>query len=407
MLLNRDRASALMEAHGLDGLVALTPINVYYLSDHLSLGMRAGFDNMHAAVLPLAEDKPAALTTPPFNIRNIVNDGIWVENIVVYTSPPGDGASTPGGGAPYTGWPTRDVPLSERAEEWVTAIERYTQATSTDNMQAIIKAIGDADLAGGTLGVDDERLVTWLADAGLRAKLIPARDVFNEIRLVKSDDEIALLRKAASLNEHSVLSAIDALHEGAVWNEIETVYMREMAAGGGQGRYLACGAGGLQTGQVVQGEPVMFDGLGQYRGYHGDFGRSTVMGEPGPDVVERVEALEVGWQTAYEMIRPGVRYSEIIAEVSRAVEAKGFPGQFRPPVVHSLGLQHTDDPAGVLRSPGNNQDRALEENMVINVDLPHLEIGWGAVHLEDTVRVTATGAEALTSMETQLRVIAA
>ena len=45
--------------------------------------------------------------------------------------------------------------------------------------------------------------------------------------------------------------------------------------------------------------------------------------------------------------------------------------------------------------------------MVINVDLPHIEIGWGAIHLEDTVRVTKTGCEALTSMQTDLRVMPA
>jgi Xaa-Pro aminopeptidase len=37
----------------------------------------------------------------------------------------------------------------------------------------------------------------------------------------------------------------------------------------------------------------------------------------------------------------------------------------------------------------------LLENMVINVDMPHTEIGWGSVHMEDTVRITATGCERL------------
>ena len=52
-------------------------------------------------------------------------------------------------------------------------------------------------------------------------------------------------------------------------------------------------------------------------------------------------------------------------------------------------------------------DLVFEENMVINVDLPYHELGWGAMHLEDMIRVTADGCEPLTSMDTSLRVIGA
>jgi Xaa-Pro aminopeptidase len=47
-------------------------------------------------------------------------------------------------------------------------------------------------------------------------------------------------------------------------------------------------------------------------------------------------------------------------------------------------------------------DPVVEENMVINVDLPYIEIGWGSVHLEDTLLVTADGCEPLTSMKMDL-----
>lgn len=126
----------------------------------------------------------------------------------------------------------------------------------------------------------------------------------------------------------------------------------------------------------------MFDALGQYEGYHGDFGRSAVVGTPGPDVAARVKALEAGWRAAYETIRPGVRYSAVADAVETAVKKSGFPGPFRRPVVHALGLQHTDDPSGRWDPPGKKADRALEADMVLNVDLPHIEIGWGPCTLK-------------------------
>ena len=51
------------------------------------------------------------------------------------------------------------------------------------------------------------------------------------------------------------------------------------------------------------------------------------------------------------------------------------------------------------------QNLAAEENMVINVDLPYHELGFGGMHLEDMVRVTKDGCEPFTSMQTELIVI--
>ena len=42
-------------------------------------------------------------------------------------------------------------------------------------------------------------------------------------------------------------------------------------------------------------------------------------------------------------------------------------------------------------------DIVLEEDMLLNIDMPFTEIGWGSVHIEDTMRISADGFESLTS----------
>ncbi len=408
MLLNRPRAKYVMEKNGLNGLAAQLPINVYYMTDYWGQLMAANFDWTYFAALSCNDAEPPALVLPALDLRNLISAGTWVPNIITYTDRPQTGmTSTSGGGIPYGGWPTRsDVPLTELAMEWVEGVEKWCGATSANSVEGLARALTDAGLSKGVIGVDDERLVTALPDAGLsEAKVVYRRDVFNEIRVVKSANEIELLKVAAKINEASVLAAIDGLKLGTTWAELEQIYMTNMARQGGAGVYLACGAGGLPHREVVANEPVMFDGLGKYKGYHGDFGRSTVVGEPTKELETRVKALQAGLETAHNMIRPGVSYSELKTAVSEAVKKAGFNGAFRDPVPHSLGLEHTDDPTPLDLPPSLKPDRVLEENMVINVDLPHIEIGWGAIHLEDTVRVTKTGCEALTSMETDLRVL--
>jgi Xaa-Pro aminopeptidase len=43
--------------------------------------------------------------------------------------------------------------------------------------------------------------------------------------------------------------------------------------------------------------------------------------------------------------------------------------------------------------------------MVVNVDMPFTEIGWGSVHIEDTVVITPHGCDPLTSLDLRLQIV--
>ena len=94
---------------------------------------------------------------------------------------------------------------------------------------------------------------------------------------------------------------------------------------------------------------------------------------------------------------------DISTKVGDYIRGLGFKN-FRDPVVHSLGLEHTDDPKLVGAQPGSKPDQVLEANMVINVDMPFTEIGWGSVHMEDTVLITDNGFERLSKSDFGLRI---
>jgi Xaa-Pro aminopeptidase len=47
----------------------------------------------------------------------------------------------------------------------------------------------------------------------------------------------------------------------------------------------------------------------------------------------------------------------------------------------------------------------LEENMTITMDLPYIEVGWGAGHNEDLIRITKTGYEPLNEESDPLVVV--
>ncbi len=100
-----------------------------------------------------------------------------------------------------------------------------------------------------------------------------------------------------------------------------------------------------------KGEPILFDALGQYKRYHGDFGRCAVIGNPSQLHVERHQAILEGWNKAKEYLKSGTTYDELSEIVGEHVRSMNF-NYFSNPAIHGLGLEHTDDPKPTGAQPG-------------------------------------------------------
>ena len=404
-LVNLPRAREIMAAEDIDGIVATVPINVYYLSGYWGLLMSAErFDAAFFAVLPARDDFPAALVLPSMELRRLVSaGGTWMPETFIYTSPDGEFDQIAVKGLAYGGWPVRPgADLTALEQEWVEVTKAHTGRIAGNALGALARAVEAAGLDRGKLVADDARIAEWLQQAGMdsiQCQTDPA--VFNRIRMVKTAAELELMREAAKINEASLRHAAFAFREGATWREIEVAYFTAMATAGGAGSYIICGAGGPPAGHIRRNEPMFLDALGTYEHYHGDFGRCVVLGEPSELMQKRHRALLAGWEIVEPMLRPGTRYSELADAAVGAIRRNGLP-EFVYATPHSLGLEHTDDPKPAGTQQGMMADVVLQPGMVLNVDMPFTEIGWGSVHIEDTLHITSDGYEALTSSDFEI-----
>lgn len=400
LLANLPRARALMARENVDGLIAALPVNVYYLSGYWGLLMSAErFDAAFFAVLPADEKEAPALVLPSMELRRLVSGGgTWMAETFIYTSPDGEFDQIAVDGMPYGGWPVRPgAPLTELEQEWIVATKDQIGRIGGNAQGALIRAVTAAGLAGKSVVSDDVRVGGWLQHGGLQnTSCRTDAGLFNRIRAVKTPAELSIMRKAATVNEQALRDAAAAFEEGAIWEQIEISYNTSMASAGAQGSYVICGAGGPGAGHIRKNEPMFLDALGTYRQYHGDFGRCVVLGEASALMQQRHRALCCGWEALHELLKPGTRYSQLADTAVDAIRRSGLP-EFVYATPHSLGLEHTDDPKPAGSQQGMSSDVVLEEGMVINVDMPFTEIGWGSVHIEDTVHITATGYESLTS----------
>jgi Xaa-Pro aminopeptidase len=236
---------------------------------------------------------------------------------------------------------------------------------------------------------------------------VPGEQVFRRIRVVKSEPEIALQRIAGRNNGEAAMATIHAIQVGMTGRDVEEIYRRECVLRGNEHVEFLVGVttGMLPDGVVTRGKSFAIDAVSQYMQYHGDFGRTIVVGDPSPELLAREKAHRIGHDAVYEIVRPGVKLSTLRKTALEAEIKAGMPPEAVTCTPHGVGLEHGDNPARLDVPFEMAEDIALEENMVITIDLPYIELGGNIGHHEDLIRITRTGFEPLNPLGDPLVVI--
>jgi len=415
VLLNKDRAYQIMDKYGLDGLVAATPLNIYYLSSHSGIMQWMGRHFSTYAFFPRSENAEAALVVPAAMLYHLDYRPTWVPSVQVYTMPKHtekgvevamNAVGDPEAVSKVSFWPVREGAVYNDRDKLLMAIfAEYNGKTNASALYALKKAITEGSAAKGRLGFDDPRVLPWLNDAGLTDLTgLDAMNIFKEIRMVKTENEIDLLRMAAQKNETALDYAIGQIKPGLALDDIELAHARKWSELEGHGKWLITNVNGLNSGVVASGDFMKIDCVGVYKGYHGDVGRTVMVGNPSDELMRRIEANTEVSRTIYETIRPGMSFAEAGKMFTELMHDWGVELAFASP--HNVGLEHTDQPVNTGGETSENFDSTLtfEHGTVFTLDMPYNEIGWGTTHVEDMIAVRKDGFEALSSMDTSLRI---
>jgi Xaa-Pro aminopeptidase len=409
-LVNDARAREVMEREGLDGLVALDPVNVFYLGNYIGYEQQKLRALPGFAVMPRDPSLPTVLVAAGSDLMFLANGDREVPEVVPYTFPAeldaylarGDWSAEPQA-APLGPRAGIAAALQPRERRWESYRERVATRACATPEWALVKALDLAGLARGRVAVDDLRIAEVLRALGRKSvTCVPGDNTFRKIRSVKSEVELGHMRAVARINQDACMAMLRQVRRGTTKDEIDQLFMAEAAKRGAKAIWIAAGTiGGLTRGEVVEGEPMMVDAVSQRNFYHGDFGRTVVLGEPSKDLAACMRALRAGTETVLEKGRPGMRFSELRAlagDAMRKAYTGGIPVRFAVGP-HSVGLQHTDQPYrdGVPFVVAD--DLVLEPNMTLTVDLPTSLLGWGAIHYEDLLVVTRQGLEPLATVD--------
>jgi Xaa-Pro aminopeptidase len=224
---------------------------------------------------------------------------------------------------------------------------------------------------------------------------VPGENIFRRIRVVKSPVELGLMRIAGENNSKATEIVMRSITPGMTVPEIEHLFAVEAAKLGNTSVTFLPGmaVGGFPDGKAVKGKSFAVDAVSSFRQYHGDCGRTLVIGEPSKEIKARAKAHRAGYDEIYAKVKAGVKFSDLRRIGKEAMVKAGMPEATIVVNPHSVGVEHGDNPMRDDLPFEMVEDLVLQENMVITADLASLDLGWGNLHHEDLIRITKTGFE--------------
>jgi Xaa-Pro aminopeptidase len=226
--------------------------------------------------------------------------------------------------------------------------------------------------------------------------------------MVKTKEEIRRIRHSARITERALVAVKGIVRPGVSEYEIAREFERSIVSQGGRPKFalIRFGRNGI-AGQVEPdntrlqpGETIWFDVGCTYQGYWSDLARIFSLGDPGARMRRFYQAMLVGEDAGIAAAKPGLTAGELFDLTVEAVREAGVSHYKRHHVGHGIGAAVYDAP---LLASG--VDIPLEEEMVINIETPYYEFGFGAVHVEDPFVVRADGNVLLTDLSRDLHVI--
>jgi len=291
---------------------------------------------------------------------------------------------------------------------WISVIVEAIRGTVTaaEGVMTMIKRLG---LTRARIGVEIPFLP---ADAYLalrqefpEAVFVDATPIFDELRAVKSERELAVLRNVYAGVAESIRAAFHGSRPGESTRCIGQRVELEMAkrAISFLFSFVCAGPGFLRAPSSAKwenGQVLHIDAGGTEQDYVADICRMGCIGQPSALAQDLCGACIEVQNHVRDMIRPGVPCRDVLAAGEAASRRYSFSSYARF-VVHSIGMVPYEQPEF---SPGTV--RTLERGMVLSVETDFLHPQVGHVKIEDAVAVTETGCEGLGDLGRDWQIVA-
>ncbi len=306
-----------------------------------------------------------------------------------------------------TGWiliTPSDAILITDGRYWERAAREAPSFTLMRVTQDYESAMREAfSLVSGRVGFEGDTITVNQFEQGLKPAQhitwVPADDLLRMLRMVKSDEEMAAIRRAAALTDETMRRVPEMLRPGLSEAELAWELEKYMREHGAEGLAFPIIVAFAENSALPHAEPgerrleqnmaVCIDMGARVDGYCADLTRSFWYGpNPPEDYLRAWEAVHAALTAAVVSVHPGTSGRRVDAAARDMLGVYGLANAFLHSVGHGVGLAIHESPR-----LGRRASDALAARHVITVEPGvYLSGRWG-IRLEELLIVWDNGPE--------------
>lgn len=296
------------------------------------------------------------------------------------------------------GWSFEIVGYDDTESPW----ELIQSATQKRNITVSALAIEKEHLSFDR----GEKLQNLFPNATFKA----VEEKLNELRLIKDETELVILREAAKLADFGVEVGVSAIKEGVSELEIVAKIEYELKKKGVRemsfstmvltGVKTAAPHGVPSLDKIQKGDLVLFDLGVILDGYCSDITRTVAFHSINDKQREVYETVLKAQLAAVEASKPGIEIGKIDKAARDIITAAGYGEYFTHRIGHGLGIDVHEYPS--LNATNSNP---LRTGMTYTIEPGIYVPEIGGVRIEDDIYITDSGTEVLTKYPKELQIV--
>lgn len=365
---------------------------------------RSRLEKLTASLLTSKLDAVILNPGPTLKYLSGLNFHLMERPVVLFIAPGKD---------PLLVLPELELPKVDLFPYKVTAIAYGENPSEWDD--AFKKAAKALSLDGKRIGVEPRQLrlmeFRHVKAGASEADFPDASDVFADLRLRKDKAEVGLMRAAVKIAQDALEVVIPQIKIGMTEKEVASELVVQLLKHGSEsempfapivsvGPNAANPHASPSDRKIQAGDLLVVDWGATHDGYISDLTRTFAVGEVDEEYKKIHKLVQEANAAGRAAAKPGVPCANVDIAARNVIEKSGYGKYFTHRTGHGIGMEGHEAP--YMR--GDNM-QILEPGMAFTVEPGIYLTGRNGVRIEDNLVITEDGAESLSDMPREIRVV--
>jgi Xaa-Pro dipeptidase len=292
------------------------------------------------------------------------------------------------------------IAYGENPSEWENAFRKAAQLLGLD---------------GKRIGVEPRQLrlleFSHVKAGAPESEYPDASDVLSALRLKKDKAEVDAMRRAVKIAQAALEATIPLIKIGMTERELSSELVMQLLKNGSDSEMpfspiVSAGPNSANphaspTERKLQaGDLLVVDWGAAYDGYISDLTRTFSVGEVEDELQKIHKIVQESNAAGRAAGKPGVPCANVDIAARDVIEKSGYGKYFTHRTGHGIGMEGHEDP--YMRA---DNMQLLEPGMAFTVEPGIYLTGRNGVRIEDDIVITETGADCMSDMPREIRVV--